>query len=239
MLTNEPAKLLFQYIVDDFEKTWDALVETCKEDPSKGGGSNFMFGLMSMVLLEFVCRVCEKSGGIAAFETALRNIEPKYFTPLPGMVSKSAVQLPGVAPGTNGSTLLALIFELLRNGKAHQYSSMIAQLPGGGCIDFGIAGPRIDRAIKNPARVRPAGHLGYQVDGSDVYVLIRPDQLFLDIKHAAEQSGVITDTCQLDYLQRLGQTDPAKPYGFTVEALIQKLHENNHVRCMVRLSGGP
>lgn len=113
----ETAETIFKYITDDFESAWEALVAR----PGKHeGGGNFLFALLAMILLEFACRVCkqgDKKQRLNSLSTKLSNIEPKYFTKVPYEYKprKPEFCLPGGA-----STLLALLFDIIRNGKAHQ-----------------------------------------------------------------------------------------------------------------------
>jgi hypothetical protein len=52
-----PANTIFRFIVGDFEAAWNALV--ARRGRHSGGG-NFMFALLSMILLEFASRICAK-----------------------------------------------------------------------------------------------------------------------------------------------------------------------------------
>jgi hypothetical protein len=79
------ADAISSFIIGDFEAAWDAPVARAVEH---AGGGNFMFALLAMILLEFACRVCAKdntNAKLSDFSHALGKIEPRYFTPLPGV----------------------------------------------------------------------------------------------------------------------------------------------------------
>lgn len=196
-----------------------------------------MFALLSMILLEFACRVCsDKPGVMQDFERDLSRIEPLYFTPLPGTCNQPGeFLLPGQRPGMRPTNLLSMIFDLLRNGKAHQYSSMIATLKCGHCVDLRVGGPTRTRAIQKTARKRAWTHLRYDVTlDDDLLITTRPDQMFLDIKHAIQSSKIITNSASIVPLVRprpkTARTSfgGSQPYDFTVAELIQKLRQHNH-----------
>ena len=171
------ARTIFKFIVGDFESAWSALV--AREGRQVGGG-NFMFALLSMILLEFAGRICAKDRTgrkLSAFTSALERLERRYFTRLPGLcVSTADFTLPGSNPGCH---LLGMMFDLIRNGKAHQYQSAIVTLSDGQ-VDIDITGAASDRALTRPHRRRPQRHLRYKVtNAGDLSLYIRTDQLFL------------------------------------------------------------
>lgn len=198
------------------------------------GGGNFMFALLSMILLEFACRVCAKDltdAKLRAFTTALQAIEPRYFTKLPGLCSStSEFTLPGADPEKH---LLGMMFDLIRNGKAHQYQSAIVTLSDGQ-VDIDLTGAASDCSLTTPGRCRPARHLQYKVskDG-DLSVYVRTDQLFLDIRNAIESSGIISPTDVVADSARPRITKGARRphnqyYSFTVADLEASLRSGGH-----------
>src|ERR1700675_4285359 len=176
-----PANRIFEFIVGDFQAAWSGLVD---RKCGHIGGGNFMFALLAMILLEFACRICAKdktNKKITDLTNALKKIEPRYFTPLPGPCSKTReFTLPGPNPDRH---LLGMIFDLVRNGKAHQYQSPIVTLSDGD-VDIDLTGPASDRVLTRRGRRRPRKHLRYKVVSGDLSLYVRTDQLFLDIKKA-------------------------------------------------------
>jgi hypothetical protein len=226
-----PAETIFQYIVGDFESAWDALVSR-KGRPD--GGGNFMFALLAMILLEFACRVCakDKTGTkLANLIGALKNIEKRYFTPLPGTWGNtSEFTLPGANPQNH---LLGMMFDLIRNGKAHQYQSAIVKLSDGE-VDIDLTGAAFDRGLKRPGRRRPKRHLCYRVSLSgDLALYVRTDQLFLDIKRAIEKSKIISPSDTVTDITRPKPTKssaPSRLYNFTVAGLERQLQNGGHLK---------
>ena len=77
---NHEPSAIFDYLTRDFETAWNALAALPNE--SGHGRGNFMFGGMSMVLLELACRTAaaDVSGDtLRRFAAVLREIEPFYF----------------------------------------------------------------------------------------------------------------------------------------------------------------
>ena len=106
---------IFHYIVDDFETAWNAISARKKV----AGRGNYVFALLSMVLLEFACRICKQDSTntkLADFTKAINAIEPRYFTCLPGSCcATKEFTLPGDNPDSH---LLGMMFDLIRSGKA-------------------------------------------------------------------------------------------------------------------------
>jgi hypothetical protein len=218
--------------VDDFEAAWGALI--ARKRPIARG--NFMFALMAMILLEFACRICakDKSGKKLGDLTAeLARIEPHYFTKLPGPCgSTGEFNLPGPHPE---SSLLGMMFDLIRNGKAHQYQSAVVTLSDGE-VDLDLTGAVPGRELNKPGRRRPAKHMRYKKSASGLSLYIRTDQLFLDIKRAIVRSRIISPTDRV--------TDIARPrdrsvrpgsasipfYSFTVSDLEYALKVGRHAQ---------
>jgi hypothetical protein len=224
-----PANRIFRFIVGDFESAWAALAAT-KGRIARG---NFMFALLAMILLEFACRVCEKDNTkkkLADLTQALTAIDRRYFTPLPGRCAQtSEFTLPGAYPDSN---LLAMIFDLVRNGKAHQYQSAVLALSDGE-VDLDLTGATMGRALTKPGRRRPTKHLRFKVSASgDLSLYIRTDQLFLDVKQAIENSGIISPSDVVSDIirPRLNKKGGAPVfYNFSVSSLRNSLSQGCHL----------
>jgi len=163
-----------------------------------------LFAFITTILLEFACRVCKDDtlgNKLPNFSQALKNIEPRYFLPLPGKCRKPGGEftLPGPNPDSH---LLAMLFDLIRNGKAHQYQSAILTLSGGD-FDVSLTGALPSRSLLRPNRRRSRNHLTYKVlPSGDLSVYVRTDQFFLDIKHAIQNSRIIHPTDVLTDVRR-------------------------------------
>lgn len=231
-IKRESAKTIFQFIVQDFESAWSALVAT--KDGHVGCG-NFMFALLSMILLELACRVCAKDKSnkkLTNLTNALTKIEPRYFTRMPGVCTTTrGFTLPGNEPHSH---LLSMMFDLVRHGKAHQYQSAIVTLPDGE-VDIDLTGAEPGCGLTGPRRLRPTKHLCYSVstDG-DLSLYVRTDQLFLDIKGAIDDSGIISDSDVVtDIIRPKSGENPrasalGPKYGFTVAKLEEYLNAGKH-----------
>jgi hypothetical protein len=229
-----PASTIFQFIVDDFESAWGALVTRRGRN---AGGGNFMFALLSMILLELACRVCRADTSnkkLADLTNVVKRIEPRYFTQLPGPCARtSEFTLPGANPGCD---LLGMMFDLIRNGKAHQYQSAIVRLSDGD-IDIDLAGAASGRSLDKPGRRRPTRHLRYKVSPSgDLYLYVRTDQLFLDIKRSIQESGVISPSDVVMDITRprakslAKKPGPSPSYAFAVAEIERSLQNGGHRR---------
>jgi len=145
-----------------------------------------------MILLEFASRVCKKDSTPGDLTDALGAIEHRYFTKLPGVCGEpSDFKLPGEDPK---SQLLGLMFDAIRNGKAHQYNAPKLKLLDGEVI-ISLTGAQVGLELERPGRVRPvAEHLSYKtLRPNDLCLHVRTDQLFLDFKQAIETSKIISN----------------------------------------------
>jgi|SRR6266496_4501261 len=90
MVQNLTAENIYRFIVDDFKGSWNSVASNSDQGIGRG---NFMFASQAMSLLEFAARLCasDTSGKIHGnFSNNLNNIEPKYFTSLPGPCTVTA-----------------------------------------------------------------------------------------------------------------------------------------------------
>lgn len=196
----------------DFEAAWDALVERRPADPDFGGG-NFMFSLMAMVYLELICRTvaADASGMVMRhFSERLAEIEPRYLTKLPGVVAvPTGVKLP-TRPGVPvDRTLLAMLFDLIRNGQAHLYQQISVALAAEDretdllTIALGGTTGRPTIAETRAALTRPADHLLLErTPKQHLRLTVLPDVLFTDFDVAARRSSVFSLGLVPSYFQR-------------------------------------
>ena len=127
-----------------------------------------MFARQATILLEFAARLCttDKTGAaLNDLSAALFRIEPKYSTCLPGICAKNTEFKLPYTNSKKGDELLWVIFDLVRNGQAHQYQQIKVTLKDG--VDFQISltgagiGRHLELVSKSP---RPDDYLGYQRD---------------------------------------------------------------------------
>lgn len=232
MATNLPAERLFEFITRDFESAWDSMARQPEELP---GGGNFMFGRQAMMLLEWAARVCraDASGGAGAGRSTpslnrlsqeLAQLDRRYFTELPAVFPKRTSEreftLPSVGPSPDRELLL-LLFDLIRNGQAHQYQQINVDLSDGTELQIALTGVSPGLAL-DTITTRPTDHLAFGTFGAgNVALIVRTDVLYLDIKAATERAGLPTSGLQLEYLER-------DQYPFTAADLMTALRSAAH-----------
>jgi hypothetical protein len=184
-----PVATLVDFIVGDFEAAWGALVI----DPKPGHRGNFFFGLQAVVLLEVASRLCasDASGmALSDFSSQLHGREPRYFTALPGAcVSQSSeFTLPFLGPDPSGQ-LIAALFDLIRNGQAHQYQQIRVRLNDGTDFQVSLTGAEVGRILGSGTR---EGHLGQSRDSNgDLWLKVRTDTLFMDIRDSIRAANLL------------------------------------------------
>lgn len=220
MAINIPAVGIVSVLVGDFEATWDSLAA----NPAPQNRGNFTFALQSMVLLEVACRVCESDSSgssLRALSEELAKRDRRYFTTIPSSVpAPKKFQLPHVGPDPSRE-LLAALFDLVRNGQAHQYQQMRAKLTDG--VEFGISitgaehGASLSRTF---AAGRPRDHL--QLSGKeDRWLKFRPDVFFIDLRDSVIAANLLDRRFEAKYL--------AGPvYEFSSRDLAQALLDGGH-----------
>lgn len=235
MAQNIDAKTLYEFIMGDFEDAWNSLAA----NPKATYRGNFMFARQAMTLLEWAARLCasDASGSaLAALSRALIQIEPRYFTELPGVCANfDDFDLPSSPVSQSQRQLLWALFDLIRNGQAHQYQQIVLELNGG---DFIIAhnGAALDLAtIRNSGRDQ-SDHLRYKRgrDGN-LYLLVRPDWLLFDLRDAIDQASVLSRGLSFRYLERPRRSTrprktkaPGPYYQFDANALEAALQSGGH-----------
>jgi hypothetical protein len=217
---------IFAFLTGDFECAWDALAERSEaEAPNRG---NFMFALQSMVLLEWLSRLCASDkSALSEFAVELRNLEPKYFTALPVPCKRANFSFPGVGSDPLRS-LLAWAWDLIRNGHAHQYHDIVVELTDGKHWALGIEGVKHGWPLSRVGESRSSlQHLHYLIDqDEDVMLLIHPGALFLDLRDAARNSRLLDRGLTIEPFKRGGRGDPS--YQFDRGQLESALGSGGH-----------
>ena len=208
MNPNLPPQTLYDFIVNDFESLWNCLASRKKRGVT--GRGNFGFALLAMIFLEFAARLCSSdSSGRASkeFSNALHKIEPLYFVTLPGpCFSSSELALPSVS-GAQERELLGALYDLIRNGEAHQYQQIIVELNDGNYFIISISGADYGWTLKKVNGSRPIHiHLVPGKDeGGNITSAVSPAVLFLDIKGAIKDSGLLNRGLSFPHLSRPNQ----------------------------------
>jgi hypothetical protein len=215
MIQNLQASDIHNMMVEDFVDGWNALA---KDKTAKGRG-NFKFGLQATILLEFVGRLCKGSPPhFNSFLTELEKIDRRYFTKIPGL---SASFRYFDVPLSRRDELLWVIFNLIRNGEAHQYQAQVATLSDGKSLAIILTGARSRRYLKLDSPKRFARHLGIRTDpGGDVWIAVYPNTLFRDLEEALKRSGVLTPSLAFSY--------NSFQYPFSSSTLLHSLLSGGH-----------
>jgi len=211
----------FHYLTNDFESLWECMAGN--QSPEAGRG-NFAFALHAMVFLEWCSRLCaaDPSGeALTQLSDALVALEPRYFARLPSecQVPKS-FQLP--TQGEPSRELIALIFDLIRNGQAHQYQQQTLVLPSGEFFGISLSGAAPGNSLKKLRDgYRPPHHLGLLREGRDGelgWLVVDPGMIYFDIRTSAEQANLIGRSLEYPFLR----ADP-NLYQFSLDELQRAL----------------
>lgn len=197
---------LIDFVIGDFESAWEALAN--RRSSRRRG--NFMFARQAMTLLEVVCRLCkgdQTGSALRDFSSALESQDSRYFTRLPGPCwapsrrTRKAFDLPRRGSDPDNQ-LIAAIFNLVRNGQAHQYQQTRAVLSDGKHFRFALTGAEYGLSLSHSlANGRPSQHLQASIDAAgDLWITIRTDILFLDIRNAATVANIMGRGLQMDFL---------------------------------------
>ena len=199
--------------------------------PNRG---NFMFALQSTVLLEWLSRLClSDSKALCDFAMELEKLEPRYFTELSAPCQgPKRFLFPGVRPDPLRS-LLAAVWDLIRNGQAHQYQDIIVELTDGKHWALGIDGVKhkwpLSRVAANRSSLR---HLSYIKDSDgDLMLFIHPGALFLDIRDAAQISKLLERGLTIEPFDRGGPGGTS--YQFDMRQLEAALASGGHSGSML------
>lgn len=211
-MTYLPTETILDFIVNDFEDAWNSLAWNL----SARGRGNFMFAMQGMTLLEFVCRLCSADGtsqSLRDFSDSFFKREPKYATALPGVCGDCAdFDLP--YKQSKGDELLWAIWDMIRNGQAHQYQQITVRLTDGKDWKISLTGAALGQLLQSG---RPNTHLDFHRDqDGTLWLIVHPDMLFLDLKHAIVDSQILRKGLPFPYLIRprqVGQAQKSKLRG--------------------------
>lgn len=220
---------IFDFITSDFQCTWDAIAE--KPTSVAGNRGNFMFALQAAILLEWVGQLCASDPtrkALRDFATELQKIEPKYFTELDDKCrAPSTFTLPGVGPDPLKS-LLGAVWDLIRNGQAHQYHDIIVKLTDGKQWVLGLQGVWREWPLSKVAASRSSlQHLAYRIDSDgDLMLIVHPGAFFLDICGAVQSAHLLSRGLTINHFTRGG---PGKQsYQYDLPQLERALKRGAH-----------
>jgi len=213
--------VLFENLCVEFEAAWDAMATTPSADRTNG---SFLFARQAMLLVELASTVAHQDPAtFQRFSNELQKREALLFKRIPYQPGPGTRQcVPRVAPdGDPTSELIAVLFDLVRNGHAHFGHQLYARLKDGNALGVALLGVEKGRTIDT---VRPEGgrtmhHLSctWQSDGNLV-IRLCVGTLYLDVRDASEAAGV----WQLD----ADASRYTRPQDLTVKDLVAALEDD-------------
>jgi hypothetical protein len=161
-----------------------------------GVGGNFLFARQAMLLVELASRVSRRHPAtFRRFSSELQTLEPLLFKRIPYLPGKGTKHcVPRIAPDSHrNSELIALLFDLVRNGHAHYGHQLILELNDGhhmGVSLLGVAhGRTLDKVRPNGGRV--IDHLScFKQRNGDLVITLCPGTLYLDVRDASTRARV-------------------------------------------------
>ena len=234
MVQNLETREIYNFIVNDFREVWNSVANNNKEKIARG---NFMFAQQATNLLEFIGRACMKNNDLLKeFAEELKLIEPRYFTEIPGNCDLPRdFSLPSLDKNPTNK-LLSVLYDLIRNGLAHQYQQIIAHLHDGK-FAIELTGPSFGQILGKSIEMKRKDNLNFYCDiDGDLTIIVHPDILFLDFKKAINKVNLVHKTPDFDHLTRPRKKSPRKVsnkkefYDFTISDLKQYLLNGNHIK---------
>jgi hypothetical protein len=188
----ETIKKRIEYLVSDFETAWTSVAALPKSESITPGRGNFMFGMLSMVLLEVACRACKQCGAELMHElsNALKHRDHRYFIKNLDMGNrvKKDFDLPSLGP--DKKNLISFLFDFIRNGQSHAYYSLKTELSDGSYLRIGLTGAINGRLITEVSdEERSTRHLVMSQQHNDTFN-VRTDILYMDIREAIRAAGI-------------------------------------------------
>lgn len=220
---------LFDFIIGDFEAAWEALAS----DARPGHRGNFLFARQAVTLLEVACRLCKgdtTGRALADFSAELKARDRRYFTRLPDVCwspsqrTRQAFELPSCGPDPDNQVIAAL-FNLIRNGQAHQYQQMRAVLADGRQFMVTLTGAQAGAFLQTAlSHGRPPQHLSLALDNGDLWMTVRPDVLFIDLRDSIASSKLLNRGLTFTFMSE----DRPDTFSFTAAAAETALRHGGH-----------
>lgn len=193
MYMRGPSRVLFDNLCFEFEAAWDAIATTEFAEHTSG---SFLFARQTMLLVELASWVAgQDPATFRRFSEELEKREGLLFKRIPYRPGPGThKRVPRIAPsGDPTSELIALLFDLVRNGHAHLGHQLYAPLKHGRGIGVNVLAVEKGRTID---KIRPGGGRTYrhlaahkQSDGN-IVIGFCAGTLYLDVRDASEIAGV-------------------------------------------------
>jgi len=216
-------EVLFSFIIGDFEWAWRAVSGLTGTGISRG---NFLFARSALLLLEIISRICasDKTGkALSEFSSALDSQDPRYFLELPGQVMGRSTEY--TLPSRNGTPekeMIGCIFDLIRNGHAHQGVQISASLSDGSLLGFSITGADNGTSVEKISGSERINHLSISNKRKDeIWVMFHPNVMFYDLRSAILISDLLRLGLNIDFLTRPRAN--SNYYNFSAEEMRKAL----------------
>lgn len=213
----EPHSLqtLYKFIVNDFCGLWDSTAS----NPKATGRGNFIFALQSMILLELAAKASSTSSLLKKkFKEALIDQESRFYRKLPKKINSGEM---GNYLPCEQDDFLALLYDVTRNGIAHQYTQLYVELSDGDFY-FMYTGAEPNNLLATiAANPKPENHmtlLPKDRHGGHGCIIHTP-WLFLDIKNATESVDLF-NKCGPIPVQTRQQGMGGREYPFSLDELV-------------------
>lgn len=183
-----------QYLLADFEAAWRGSLSA----PPGNGKGNYLYVLLSMLLMELACRTCAAAKNdenlLQKFADQLDIQDSRYLNTIPAYHHRQGgyFSLPSRVPKQQGNTVLAFLFAYVRNGLAHSYSPIPLTLKNNTILDIAIGGIIEEIPTKECDSIqRTANHLSLikEQNGHSMFI-VHPGLLYFDFKTAIINSGI-------------------------------------------------
>ncbi len=151
------------------------------------------------------------------------TIDARYFLHIPGLsAGPSDFRLPYCEDLPTNDLLLCALYDLIRNGLAHQYQQILVNLPDGRDLGITLTGPAPGRTVgfidtRSP-RIE-SNHLRCTRKQGDLWVTVNSARLFLDFKLAFDQAGLLQEKLSLTHLRRPDPNRRTLRYEFSSSTL--------------------
>jgi hypothetical protein len=200
--SDEHSKRLLQYCISDYSSLWNALAQFPVSD-FKGHG-NYYFAKQSMLFLELVSRMATNSL-LETYSRALKNRNDDYFLQFAfddyskqgkrivttGFLERDGdMKLPFEPTAPEQPILLWFMFDLVRNGMAHQAEQITLKVNSTESVVVGMSGVHHFGTLFVSENERKTRRLRFRDGGTNHALDVFPEVLFLDFAKALADSKI-------------------------------------------------
>jgi hypothetical protein len=223
MARNLTPKEVCSLLTSDFHDSWNSIAS----NPSAKGRGNFMFASLAFGFVEFACRLCgsDPTGkALEDFSQNLRSVDKRYFIVIPGLhvPHPRGFKLPYVDNQHTDDTLICALFDLVRNGLAHQYQQILVRLTDDQSWGITLTGPAFEKSLEFVKR-SPRGNSNHlkvtRYKNGDVWMIVNSARVFLDFKLAFDEAKLLDRNLNVNPLTRPDRARPGNKYEFTAITL--------------------